>query len=98
MINAVIQWNCRGLKLNIDELSILIAKLNPLVVCLQEMFPKDTDIITVRGFNLYHNFQETENRTSGGVSILVNENIAQSIVTLNINLHAVSIKVKAHKL
>ena len=41
--------------------------------------------------------QEYENRASGGVSILVNENIPQSIVTLNMNLQAVAVKVTAHK-
>ena len=66
-------------------------------MCLQETFLKDTNNITVRGFNLHHKFQETENRASVGVSILVNENIPQSIVTLNTNLQAVPVKVTAHK-
>ena len=82
---------------NFDELSILIVKHNPLAVCVQETFLKDTDNITVRGFNIYHKFQETENRASGDVSILVNENIPQSIITLNTNLQAVAVKVTAHK-
>ena len=77
----IIQWKCHGLRPNYDELSLLIVKHNPMAVCLQELFLKDTDNITVRGFNLYHKFQETENRASGGVSILVNENIPQSIVS-----------------
>ena len=97
MTNSVIQWNCRGLRPNFDELSLLIVKYNPLAVCLQETFLKNTDNITVRGFNLYHKCQETENRASGGVSILQNENIPQSIVTLNTNLQAVAVKVTAHK-
>ena len=66
-------------------------------MCLQETFLKDSDNIPVRGFNLYHKCQETENRASGGVSILVNENVPQSIVTLNTNLQAVAVKVTAHK-
>ena len=66
-------------------------------MCLQETFLKDTENITVRGFNLYHKYQETENRASGGVSIIVNENVPQSIVTLNTNLQAVAVKVTAHK-
>ena len=78
----------------------LIVKHNPLAVCLQKTFLKDTDNITVRGFNLYHKCQEcqeTENRASRGVSILVNENVPQSIVTLNTNLQDVAVKVTAHK-
>ena len=45
--NSVIQCNCRGLRPNFDELSILVVKHNPLSVCLQETFLKDTDNITV---------------------------------------------------
>ena len=66
MTNLVIQWKCRGLRSSFDELSILIVKHNPLAVCLQETFLKDTDRITVRGFNRYSKFQEIENRESGG--------------------------------
>ena len=97
MTNSVIEWNFRGLRPNLDELSILVVKDNPLAVCLQDTFPKDTENITVRGFILYHKCQETENRASGGVFILVNENISQSIVTLNTNVQAVVVKVTAHK-
>ena len=45
MTNSVIQWNCRGLRPNFDELSILVVKYNPLAICLQETFLKDTDNI-----------------------------------------------------
>ena len=68
---------------NFDELNLLTVKHNPLAVCLLETFLKNNDNITVRGFNLLHKFNGTENRAAGGVSILVNENIHQSIVTLN---------------
>ena len=97
MTNSVIQWNCRRLRPIFDELSLLIVKHNPLAVCFQETFLKPTDNITVKGFDLYHKFQETENRASGGVSIFVNENIPQSIIKLNTNLQAVAVKVTAHK-
>ena len=61
-------------------------------------FLKDTDDNIVRGFDLYHKFQETENRASGGVSIHANENIPQSIITLNTSLQAMVVKVTAHKI
>ena len=97
MTNLVKQKNCCGLRYNFDELSFLVVKHNPLAVCLQETTLKDTEVITLWGFNLYHKFQETESRVSGGVSILVNENIPQTIVALNTNLQAVAVKVIAHK-
>ena len=66
MTNSVIQWHCRGLRSNFDELTLLIGKYNHLAVCLQKTFLKDTDNITVMGFNLYHKCQEIEDRASGG--------------------------------
>ena len=68
MTNSVIQRNCRGPRPNFDQLSISVVKHNPLAVCLQETFLKDTDNITVRGFNLYHKCQETENSLWGRFS------------------------------
>ena len=48
MTNKVFQWNCRGLRPNFDKLSLLIVSHNPLAVCFQETFLKETDVITVR--------------------------------------------------
>ena len=45
----------------------------------------------------YEVYHCTSIRASGDVSILVNENIPQSIVKLNINLQAVAVKVTDHK-
>ena len=58
MTNSVIQWNCRALRPNFYELGLLIVKHNLLAVGFQEFVFKDTDNITVRGFGLYHKFQE----------------------------------------
>ena len=90
MANNVIQWTCNGLRSHFDKLGLLIAKHNPLAVCLQETFLKDTNNITVRTFNLYHTFLETENRVSGKASILVNKNIPQSVGSLKNNVQAVA--------
>jgi len=97
MANKLIQWNCRGLRSNFDELSLLIQNHNPIAVCLQETFLKETDNINIRGFNLYNKFQETESGVSGGVSIIVNGNIPQNVVNLQTNLQAVAVRITAHK-
>ena len=39
-MDTIIQWNCRGLKSNFDELSLLINNHKPVAVCLQETFLK----------------------------------------------------------
>ena len=64
-------------------------KLNPLAVCLKKTCQRDTDNITVGGFDLYHKFQEAENSALGVFPMLINENILQNKVTLNINLQLI---------
>ena len=54
---------------SVDELTLLVVKHNSLAMFLQDTFLKDTDNITVRGFNFFNKFKEIQ-----GVSILVNEN------------------------
>ena len=36
--NSILQWNCRGLKANFNELLILLSLFNPKICCLQETF------------------------------------------------------------
>ena len=53
--HKIIQWNCRGLKPNYNEVSLLISEYNPSVFCFQETFLKPDDNISLRGFNIcYH--------------------------------------------
>ena len=41
MKNTIIQWNCRGLRANYDELQLLLNDYDPAVVCLQELTLKN---------------------------------------------------------
>ena len=45
---SIIQWNCRGLKANYNEILILTTLLSPTVFCLQETFLKNTDNINLK--------------------------------------------------
>ena len=47
---SIIQWNCRGLKANYNEILILTTLLSPTVFCLQETFLKNTDTVVTAFF------------------------------------------------
>ena len=47
--HKIIQWNCRGLKPNYNEESLLISEYNPSVFCFQETFLKPDDNISLKG-------------------------------------------------
>ena len=38
MPNKILQWNCRGIRANYEELLLLLNKSNPKIVCLQKTF------------------------------------------------------------
>ena len=69
--HKIIEWNCRGLKPNYNEVSLLISEYNPSVFCFQETFLKPDDNISLKGFNIY-NYGYTEcMRPSSGASVFV---------------------------
>ena len=53
MKNTIIQWNCRGLRANYDELQLLLNDYDPAVVCLQETYLKEPNNVTFRNYNLF---------------------------------------------
>ena len=64
--HKIIQWNCRGLKPNYNEVSLLISEYNPSVFCFQETFLKPDDNISLKGFNVYNYVHTDCLRPSGG--------------------------------
>ena len=51
--HKILQWNCRGLKPNYNEVSLMISDYNSSVFCFQETFLKPDDNISLKGFNIY---------------------------------------------
>ena len=66
-----IQWNCRGLRANYNEILILMSLFSLSVICLQETFLKQSDNITFRDFNMFNHICPDDQRASGGTSIMV---------------------------
>ena len=91
--HKIIQWNCRGLKPNYNEVSLLISEYNPSVFCFQETFLKPDDNISLKGFNV-HNYVHTDClRPSGGASIFVKSSFPQRKIDLQTELQATAISV-----
>ena len=81
--NSILQWNCRGIKANYEELLILHDKYNPKVGCLQETFLKDNDHLNIKNYNWYNHLYHDGHRASRGVSILVRKDLPQHQITMN---------------
>ena len=65
------QCNCRGLKPNYNEPSLLISEYNLSVFCFQETFLKPDDNTSLKGFNIYNYVHTDCLEPSGGASIFV---------------------------
>jgi hypothetical protein len=53
MTNHILQWNCRSVKANFEELNLLINEKRPVAVCLQETFLKDSDRFSLKYHSCY---------------------------------------------
>ena len=91
--HTIIQWNCRGLKPNYNEVSLLISEYNPSVFCFQETFLKPDDNISLRGFNIYNYVHTDCLRPSGGASIFVKSSFPQRKIDLQTELQATAVSV-----
>ena len=77
----IIQWNCRGLAANRQELELIAQKYNAPVICLQETKLKDNQI-TLKGYVAYHKSgtKDDMDTAHGGVSIFIKSNLPQSFI------------------
>ena len=74
MSSNIIQWNCRGLKANYNEIILLLSKYNPSLVCLSKTFLKESDKISFKNYSMYNFNDNNHSKASGGTSILINYN------------------------
>ena len=91
--HSIIQWNCRGLKANYNEVLILLTLLGPNVLCLQETFLKVNDKIDFKNYSIYNFINEDCQRASGGASIVVNNKTPHCEFKIDTNLQAVAVSV-----
>ena len=83
MANKLIQWNCRGLKANFNELLLLLTGLCSSIICLQETFIKPTGNLNIRGYTLFNHIHQAVDSVSGGSSAVVNNSVPQNLIPLN---------------
>ena len=96
MANTIIQWNCRGLRPNFEEICLLINNHHPVALCLQETFLKENDSTSFKYHSIYNKIFTEGQKAQGGVSIIVNNNIPHKHIPLDTSLQAVAVKLSLH--
>ena len=95
-MSHIIQWNCRGLKINLIEISLLVQAFLPVAFCLQESHLKESDQISLKNYSLYSTYVPEE-RAAGGSSIFVKNSIIHSKIDLKTDIQAVAVRISLDK-
>ena len=77
MMAPIIQWHCRGLKVNLIEITLLVQAFLPVPFCLQETHLKKNYNINLKNYSMYSTYVDEDERAAGGSTILVRDNILQ---------------------
>ena len=89
----MIQWNCRSLKANYIEITLLVHAFLPITFCLQETHLKKGDTINPNTYSVYNTDADEDERAAGGSTILVRDNILHSYGNLDTDLQAVAVRI-----
>ena len=94
---AILQWNIRGYRANLEELKSIIAEKQVAVACLQEIKTRDGDNLSLKGFDCYKKCHAAANGSAtGGVAVLVKRGTPHQEVNLRTPLQAVAVTISLH--
>ena len=75
----------------------MITHHEPKIICLQETLIKSNDTITLNNFASFHHINNRNSKASGGVSIIIHEDVPHRQIPLQTNLQAISNSIILHK-
>ena len=93
-MSAILQWNCRGLRANYNDLLVLLSNIQPSVCCLQELKTPPTYSFPNRQYSFY---TSSTNNNYSDAGILVNKTIPHKPVSISTNIPAVACRVSLNK-
>lgn len=90
----IIQWNCNGFLSHLDEIKLILSKINCLAICIQESRFRSNCYTNLKNFKCFYKNVDSTSIAHGGVCIYLNNNIDGEEIQLNTELQVVAIKVK----
>lgn len=90
----IIQWNCNGFSRHLDEIKLLLTKINCLAICIQESKFKSNCYTFLRNFTCYYKNLNNVTTAHGGVCIYLNNMVDAEEIHLNTDLQVVAIKIQ----
>lgn len=98
MGQVILQWNCRGLIPNVDDINHLLHAYGAACFCLQETYLTTKSDNIFRHYNSYRKDRVDAARASGGVAILTSKSIPTKHISLVTDLEAVAVQICLDKI
>uniref|UniRef100_A0A293LMC9 RNA-directed DNA polymerase from transposon X-element n=1 Tax=Ornithodoros erraticus TaxID=265619 RepID=A0A293LMC9_ORNER len=91
--SSFLQWNCRGLLSNLDDINALLDRHDTTCACLQETYLNERTGNPFRRYNVFRKDRADTTHASGGVAIITKKSIPSKPVSLATDLEAVAVEV-----
>ena len=92
-MHFILQWNCRGLRANYQDLQSVIRWRNPLVIGLQETKLAPAMTCNVKGYSVFRKDLVSQTIAHGGVLLAVHHRLPSRQLLLQSPLQAVAARV-----
>lgn len=89
----ILQWNVNGYFRRLEYIKLLVSRVNPTCICLQET-NLSNNCGSLQGYQGFFRNRTSGNRASGGVAIFVKPHTIAEEIQLTTNIEAIAIKVK----
>lgn len=95
--DKILTWNTQGLKTSKENLSVILKKINPAVICLQETMYKNNKQARINGYQIIHRKRNSGARAAGGVIIGLNNdfNFQKIIISATENIETIAVHVES---
>lgn len=93
----ILQWNSNGLIHKAPEIILLIHKLSPSVICLQETRLSPLIKIPIRNYQKFRlDVTTNDNTHPQGICILTHHSLSASFCNINTTLQSIAVTIKSH--
>ena len=94
---SLIQWNLNSYKRKFSQLKLLIRKLAPACICLQETLITTLRTYPPSGYSMFHSPCDPFDGPRRGVGILIDNNFQYETINLDTTIEAIAIKLYLDK-
>ena len=92
-MHFILQWNCRGIKPNHQDLQSLIRGRCPFAICLQETKLLPGTMCSIKGFAVFRKDVQSSTIAHGGVLVATHHSLPSRQIALRSSLQAVAVRV-----